>query len=690
MSSYSQSQEFDNISLEELELEKENESDLEPIESTRSDTKLAPGGYGGESSRRNFFRGSYHSPSRPISAIAESARQIINGSHEGSREDLPHGNRGVSADRLEPGTRGHRAYLRSEESGYDMKSHSHSRERSLNNADTISFQRSKSLVDSTDLELIRANLDDAIGTNGVGSWLASGESDKDEDSAQTRYFHNRKSTYSRSPSTGRSPSSSHRRNLSYERGRTGRIPNDLVTSYHARNRSNSSDRSVSPSNIQYLRDGSRVSETSRIEEGVLRDDIPLASGSQFLTVPGKVAGSGVDGTDTPLNHNERFSKPGSVSLDVPNLPLADTNMRDDETNTGQRLSALMRRVSARVISAAPESEPEEEDEEGEDESYFYPPNSILIDSNSTLPDTAHSSLAEDIGGFSPPLDALNPAISAVTEDGLVHNVSNARRRVDDLPLNLSGTSLKLFGPGSKIRLRLYYLLKRPWVDPCIFIVIILHTAFLTYQTWGNIFDQHPDGQLFLPWGHSWLDFAFLFIFLVYSVEVVSKIIVQGFLDDSEQFDENAGDSTLFARTFNVFAFKRQPAGDSQRKGMNRIARPYSAKRTQTVIKSFSNLMRSQAVQEEEEPQERTVVMRAFLRGSWNRVDFICVIAYWISFILQVSGVEQKHQFFVFRAISSLRILRLLGLTRGTSAVLQGMKKSAPLLANVVVFIGFFW
>lgn len=53
-------------------------------------------------------------------------------------------------------------------------------------------------------------------------------------------------------------------------------------------------------------------------------------------------------------------------------------------------------------------------------------------------------------------------------------------------------------------------------------------------------------------------------------------------------------------------------------------------------------------------------------------------------------MEAEKHLYVFRMMSCLRILRLLGITSGTSVILRSLKKAAPLLVNVALLIGFFW
>ncbi|KAJ9630744.1 calcium channel protein [Taxawa tesnikishii (nom. ined.)] len=92
-------------------------------------------------------------------------------------------------------------------------------------------------------------------------------------------------------------------------------------------------------------------------------------------------------------------------------------------------------------------------------------------------------------------------------------------------------------------------------------------------------------------------------------------------------------------------------------------------------------------------QKKRLAYRAFLRHSFNRLDFLAVVSFWISFLIGVFGVESSRHVYVFRMLSCLRILRLLGITSGTSVskvILRSLKRAAPILLNVAFLIGFFW
>ena len=82
--------------------------------------------------------------------------------------------------------------------------------------------------------------------------------------------------------------------------------------------------------------------------------------------------------------------------------------------------------------------------------------------------------------------------------------------------------------------------------------------------------------------------------------------------------------------------------------------------------------------------------RAFLRKSWQRLDFISLFCFWISLLLSINHYDAKHHIMLFRALSCLRILRLCNLTVGTNTILTACKIALPQLIDVSIFISFFW
>lgn len=86
--------------------------------------------------------------------------------------------------------------------------------------------------------------------------------------------------------------------------------------------------------------------------------------------------------------------------------------------------------------------------------------------------------------------------------------------------------------------------------------------------------------------------------------------------------------------------------------------------------------------------------RAYLRHSWDRIDFISIVAYWVDFCLLISHQEiieeEGRRLLVFKMLSALVLLRLMNITDGSKVILNSLKKAAPLLGNVLFFVFFFF
>ncbi|KAI8319107.1 hypothetical protein GQ54DRAFT_265895, partial [Martensiomyces pterosporus] len=82
-------------------------------------------------------------------------------------------------------------------------------------------------------------------------------------------------------------------------------------------------------------------------------------------------------------------------------------------------------------------------------------------------------------------------------------------------------------------------------------------------------------------------------------------------------------------------------------------------------------------------------MRAYLRHTYNCIDLASIVAFWIAAILSSTG---KHESVVrlFEAISTIRFVRLMNLTPGSFAVVQSLKRSAPMLSKVSLYMGYFF
>ncbi|KAJ5180626.1 hypothetical protein N7492_003836 [Penicillium capsulatum] len=247
-----------------------------------------------------------------------------------------------------------------------------------------------------------------------------------------------------------------------------------------------------------------------------------------------------------------------------------------------------------------------------------------------------------------------------------------------------GRSLGILSPNNSFRLWLCDILVHSYTEPIILMIIIVQTILLTVESSKSVFDSPAA----VRWGSSRLDYVFFAIFAIYTLEIIAKILVSGFIFNPAEY------STL-NRSLGI----RKAVAE---KGKNLITphRHMTTKKVSfvqaepqtSILRTFTGMNDLDLDPFDDPIQKRRVRLahRAFLRHSFNRLDFVAVIAFWVSFFLSLEGVETTRQLFIFRMLSCLRILRLLALTNGTSVILRSLKRAAPLLVHVAFLIGFFW
>ncbi|KAF3764851.1 hypothetical protein M406DRAFT_340375 [Cryphonectria parasitica EP155] len=252
-----------------------------------------------------------------------------------------------------------------------------------------------------------------------------------------------------------------------------------------------------------------------------------------------------------------------------------------------------------------------------------------------------------------------------------------------MPNPLRGKSLGIFSPDNPIRLRLCDILVQPWTEPLILVLIVLQTILLCVEAAPSVYNTPNPGQI--VWGSSTLDWAILVLFVIYTMEVIARIIVSGFILNAAEYssiDRSRGVKAAVAGKYrDVFQPQRQKSVKKP---------PQESYGPSTLARSVTWLHGQQLPETMEEQQRYQLARRAFLRHGFNRLDFVAVVAFWISFSVGITGVELQHHLYIFRMLSSLRILRLLAITKGNAVILRSLKKAAPLLLRVSFLIGFFW
>lgn len=329
----------------------------------------------------------------------------------------------------------------------------------------------------------------------------------------------------------------------------------------------------------------------------------------------------------------------------------------------QRASSLVKSVSQRVVNLSNEPEVIEQSIE-RDESNKH----ARMEGPPTLP--AMSDFA---------YDSNNPELPPREK-----RTSGRSWRYRNNPFK--GKALGILGPDNAFRLWLCDVLVHPIMEPLILVIIIIQTILLTIESTNSV----SSSPMAVRWGSTPFDYVFFGIFVIYTLEIAAKVLVSGFIFNATEhstLDRSLGIRKAVAeKTRNLIVPHRQMT--TTKKVSFLPAEPQVS-----VIRTFTGMNALEDAEPMDDPLHKRRVRlahRAFLRHSFNRLDFVAVVAFWISFLLSASGVESTHQLYIFRMLSCLRILRLLALTNGTSVILRSLKRAAPLLVHVAFLIGFFW
>lgn len=254
------------------------------------------------------------------------------------------------------------------------------------------------------------------------------------------------------------------------------------------------------------------------------------------------------------------------------------------------------------------------------------------------------------------------------------------------PNPLKGRTLGIFAPDNRLRVKLCDFLVNPYTEPMILLLIIAQTVLLTIESAPSVFSEgHGRPE---HWGTRPIDWALLGLFILFTIELIARIIVSGFILNAAEYstiDRKRGIRVAIAEQYNAVF---QP---EKNKTANKVSRNFSEEPS-AISRSFTTLMQGQQALPATlaEQQRLHLARRAFLRHSFNRLDFIAVVSFWISFLLGISGIEFNQRLYIFKMLSCLRILRLLAVTHGTAVILRSLKKAAPLLIRVAFLIIFFW
>jgi hypothetical protein len=280
------------------------------------------------------------------------------------------------------------------------------------------------------------------------------------------------------------------------------------------------------------------------------------------------------------------------------------------------------------------------------------------------PESTQSSSAGDVSVVDGGVDEDGGRVEKIPSVEEMETISRRPSRTTKDANPLKGKSLGIFSPDNKLRMRLCDLLVHPFTEPAIFILIVFQAILLSIDSSRKI--VYDDNRQ-LKWGATWIDYVLIVLFGIYTAEIVVRSIVSGFLINPVEYstiNRQVGLArAILYKTQDVFGSTAQ-----NRPGHTGTNETIFDPHQPSVMRSFTTNLQDNAEAKggSRERQRIRLAHRAYLRHSFNRVDFIAVVAYWISFVLSVFQLESNKHLFVFRMLSCLRILRLLYLTSGTT------------------------
>lgn len=346
-----------------------------------------------------------------------------------------------------------------------------------------------------------------------------------------------------------------------------------------------------------------------------------------------------------------------------------------------RAGSIVRAMSQRVVNLSGEAELIEQSARREAARASRPPRasraSTLSAMEQSAPEDTISSLSdEDELRFQPkhkkdPLAAgpnyqanlpTAPVEKAMRFFGGAQPERSWEQEQVEPPNPFRGKSLGIFSPESKIRNKLCDLLVYPLTEPLILLLIVVQTVLLAVDSSKNVFENPRSRQ----WGQTWIDFALLILFVIFTLELCARIIVSGFAMNAEEYSTRNKKQSWWAWTLEKYhsIFKPQRASSSVREPR------VQSFTTPELIRSLT-AKQGEAIRTVEQAQRLQLARRAFLRHGFNRLDFLAVSAFWVTFFLSWTKVEHERHLYLFRMLSCLRILRLLALTHGTAVSIHG-------------------
>ncbi|KAK3626032.1 calcium channel protein [Elasticomyces elasticus] len=294
-----------------------------------------------------------------------------------------------------------------------------------------------------------------------------------------------------------------------------------------------------------------------------------------------------------------------------------------------RTGTMLRKMSQRVVNVSNDSDMLEREALRQRKSSSVRPMSHIPPSVTEL--SGSSSFDGNMDGL-----PRSPTTSEKMPASPVFTVEPERMTPVELPVidrnPLRGKSLGLFPSTSPVRRRLLKLLVHPLFEPLILLLIVVQTIILAVDAASSV---HDDPRA-TGWGKNWTDYTLLGIFCVYTFEVAIKVIVSGFIFNPREYstiDRSVSFRKALANKANeLFALHRKPSiikGGAGGRGVE-DAGGTAQQVPPSLLRSFTkqDMGEGDVPGGSRQAQKLRLAHRAFLRHSFNRLDFLAVASFW--------------------------------------------------------------
>ncbi|QLQ77885.1 hypothetical protein HG537_0A01320 [Torulaspora globosa] len=254
------------------------------------------------------------------------------------------------------------------------------------------------------------------------------------------------------------------------------------------------------------------------------------------------------------------------------------------------------------------------------------------------------------------------------------------------PVKLYGNSLGMISPTNRIRIKLALLHCDLRYKIFYQLVLMLFTILMAVRTYN------PSQLSFIYSFTYWIDYLAFFCCIMFTLNDITKIIAFGFWDDSQMFAAQGKGYKSLSDTLGITKLHRSLRNKYGSRIVDFII-PFKVAGEGEEGKHLKKVLATGLTKTssfDDETNYNFQSPRAFLRSSWNRIDFTSTVCFWIGLFLAIRRYDTRNGIRIFKTLAVLRILRLVNTDTGLSSILRGVKQAIPQLINVGSMLVYFW